>query len=244
MWASHWSGPDQMKAISLPAMRRGAPGSSTPNAARTASTSAARRPLRAVTSASPTFLTSVAVTPGPPARRPWRPGATAPSSADTDRMSVSATQPLSRRIDEHGRAHLDHDVAAAHGIARHARARRCARARAPAGRARSSGRASARTRPRSCSPGRSAAIGSAPTRHEMRAGAQPRRAIDRLEADQRRPVGRQQRRPLRHARGRCSPSCVDIMRPRPRSRAVVWPSSSLPATWPFSMRITPSASVP
>ena len=70
MWASHWSGPDQMKAISLPAMRRGASGSSTPNVDRTASARDARRPLRAVTSARPTFLTSVAITPASPIRRP------------------------------------------------------------------------------------------------------------------------------------------------------------------------------
>ena len=36
----------------------------------------------------------------------------------------------------------------------------------------------------------------------------------------------------------------DIIRANPRSRAVVRPSSSLPATWPFSIRIATSASSP
>ena len=37
---------------------------------------------------------------------------------------------------------------------------------------------------------------------------------------------------------------IDIMRAMPRSPAVVWPFSSLPAACPFSIRMTPSASVP
>ena len=37
---------------------------------------------------------------------------------------------------------------------------------------------------------------------------------------------------------------VDIILPRPKSAAQVWPLSSPPAAWPFSTRIIAIASVP
>ena len=121
----------------------------------------------------------------------------APSSADTDRMSVSATQPLSRGIVEHRIAHLDQLVARAHGIPG---AHALAVARWPACQQAEPDPVAERRRERDR---RHVALVVGRHRlgahgHEMRAGPQPRRAIDRLEADQRRPVGRQQRRPVRH----------------------------------------------
>ena len=80
-------------------------------------------------------------------------------------------------------------------------------------------------------------------RDEMGAGAQPVFAIDGLSPDKRGRAGSvsagraAMTRPMKSFFG-------DISLPRPRSCAVVWPFSSLPAACPFSMRITPSASVP
>ena len=37
---------------------------------------------------------------------------------------------------------------------------------------------------------------------------------------------------------------ADTILAMPRLRAVIVPFSSLPVTWPFSIRMTPSASVP
>ena len=64
MWASHWSGPAQMKAMSLPRDAARRDGQLDAEAARDGVGEAARCPLRAVTSRQPAFRTSVAVTPG------------------------------------------------------------------------------------------------------------------------------------------------------------------------------------
>ena len=78
---------------------------------------------------------------------------------------------------------------------------------------------------------------------EMRARGD-RLAVDGLQADKAQPVLGDKRlaRPARTAP--MLSFFAETMRAMPRFRAVMVPFSSLPVTWPFSIRITPSASVP
>src|SRR5262245_24782922 len=106
-----------MNAVLPASTRRGWSGSAMPKADRAASRRASRCRLRTVRVARPTPLASLTITPASSVRRPKRPEETIPSRAEATGVAVSATQALSRRIVEHGAAHLDQHVRVADGIA-------------------------------------------------------------------------------------------------------------------------------
>ena len=202
-------------------------------------------PRRAITFASAKSVRSSITSPGFGKAAPKRPVCRCQSCERCVGLRLaSAIEAYPFGIHENRIADFNFDIAVvANGIDKRGRARQGAAARVAIGQARSNGRALAKKRLRSyslghCQPTALAPRGRkcAPARYRCArsTGLKPTK-IGRS-GDCR--AGRSAiTRPIKSLR-------ADIIRWAPKSCAVVCPLTSLVEMWPFSMRITPSASVP